>query len=187
MNKTLKMPSVSLQTKLLSFDLETNGLHGKAFAVGAVVMDAQGNVLEEFSARCRLSEKTDDWVKDNVLPAIAEMPITHTNYTELREAFWEWYTKTEPEVDYVLVNNGYPVEYRFLLDCQQANLEERYWQHPFPILELSSLLLMADRSGASFKRQLDANYGHKLHHPLEDAKLACKIAFETFRMTGRLK
>lgn len=186
MTKQSKMPNLSKQTKILSFDLETNGLHGEAFAIGAIVMDGEGRVHDEFSARCRLTSRVDDWVKDNVLPAIADMPITHSTYEELREAFWEWYLKAEVRADYVLVNNGYPVEYRFLLDCQNANIEERYWDHPFPILELSSILLMTNQSSASLRKQVDPEYGHKLHHPLEDSKLAIKIAFEAFRLSQKL-
>lgn len=185
MSNTAKTPAISAKTKLLSFDLETNGLHGKAFAVGAVMMDAQGSVLSEFSARARLTEKVDDWVKENVLPAIADMPITHDNYEGMREAFWEWYLDAKEQADYVLVNNGYPVEYRFLLDCQEASLEERYWQHPFPILELSSILLMAGhgtgQSKRLLKKSLDGDYGHRLHNPIDDAKLAAKLAFEAFK------
>ncbi len=190
MSNKAKTPQISKHTKLLSFDLETNGLHGKAFAVGAAVMDAEGNILDEFTARARLTEKVDDWVKDNVLPAIVDMPITHNNYTELREAFWEWYIEAEQEVDYVIVNNGYPVEYRFLLDCQDANIDERYWQHPFPLLELSSIMIMTEHGAGSSRRALkkilDEDFGLKIHHPLEDAKMALKLAFEAFRSVGKI-
>lgn len=186
MSNKLKTPLINDGTKILSFDLETNGLHGKAFAVGAVVMDAKGNVIDEFTARARLTEKVDEWVKNNVLPAVANMPISHDNYEQMREAFWVWYLQAKEQADYVLVNNGYPVEYRFLLDCQEANMDERYWQHPFPILELSSLLLMAEQVSRVSKRQLkksliDASI-HNTHHPLDDAKLAVRLAFEAFRL-----
>lgn len=190
MAKPSKTPEINAKTKLLSFDLETNGLHGKAFAVGAAVMDADGNILDEFTARVRLTGRVDEWVKNNVLPAIEDMPITHDSYEELREAFWAWYVEAEKKSDYVLVNNGYPVEYRFLLDCQDANIEERYWQHPFPLLDLSSLMIMTEHGAGSSRRALkkiiDEEYGHKIHHPLEDAKMALKLAFEAFRIAGKL-
>lgn len=186
MSNILKTPVITDDTKILSFDLETNGLHGKAFAVGAIVMDGKGNVLDEFTARARLTEKVDEWVKDNVLPAIADMPITHDNYEGLREAFWVWYVEAKETADYVLVNNGYPVEYRFLLDCQEADLETRYWQHPFPILELSSLLLGlgqgADMSKRQLKKSLTQTEAPNTHHPLYDAKLAVRLAFEALRL-----
>lgn len=188
--KIPKHPPLSSKTKLLSFDLETNGLHGEAFAVGAVVMDAKGVMLEEFTARCPLQDPIDDWVNNNVLPAIKEMPITHKNYAEMREAFWAWYLEAEPKSDYVLVSNGYPVEYRFLLDCQEANLEERYWQHPFPILDLSSLLIQVSHNPLESKtklvQKLVGENKFLQHHPLHDAKMAALVAFDAFRQAGRI-
>jgi hypothetical protein len=185
-----KNPPLSNKTKLLSFDLETNGLHGKAFAVGAVLMDRNGKVHDEFSARSPLVGAVDPWVKANVLPAIADMPITHSSYVDLREAFWKWYVAAEAKADYVLVKNGYPVEYRFLLDCQEANLKERYWQHPFPILDLSSLLIQVGQNPLAHRPKLEQKLATKdeylQHHPLHDAKLAAMVAFEAFRSAGRL-
>ncbi len=185
-----KHPPLSSKTKLLSFDLETNGLHGQAFAIGAVVMDADGKIHEEFTARCPLQDPIDEWVNSNVLPAIKNMPITHKSYEEIREAFWQWYIVAEPKSDYVLVSNGYPVEYRFLLDCQEANLDERYWQHPFPILELSSLLIQVGQNSQASKNKMTQKLLRDnevlQHHPLHDAKVAAIVAFEAFRQSGQI-
>ncbi len=188
--KSPKTPTLSTSTKLLCFDLETNGLHGEAFAIGAVVMDMDAKIHDQFTARTRLTSKVDPWVKDNVLPAIVDMPITHKNYQEMCEAFWTWYLKAEPESDYVVVKNGYPVEYRFLLDCQKVDLENRYWQHPFPILDLSSLLIQVGYKSQLSKADLLKNIpnaaSYQLHNPLNDAKLTAVTAFEAFRLAGRL-
>lgn len=180
-SKLPKTPSLSSKTKLLSFDLETNGLHGSAFAVGAVLMGYDGTVLESFSARCEIVGEVDEWVQKNVLPVIDDMPITCKSYKELRDAFWQWYVNTEPKADYVLVSNGYPVEYKFLQECQQDNLEERYWQHPFPILDLASLLVQIGQ-----KPKLHTTGAYTPHHPLDDAKVAAMTAFEVFRIAGRI-
>ena len=153
-SKSAKTPPINSKTKLLCFDLEANGLHGQAFAIGAVVMDGQGTVHDEFSARIKLAGPVDPWVEQNVLPAIKDMTITHQSYKAMREAFWKWYINAEPESDYVLVSNGYPVEYRFLLDCQEADIKNRYWQHPFPILDLASLLIQAGLRPVVAKNQL---------------------------------
>jgi len=177
--KVPKTPPLSTKTKLLSFDLETNGLHGPAFAVGAVLMGCDGTVHESFSARCEIVGAVDGWVEKHMLQAIKAMDITHKSYVDMREAFWKWYVQTEPQADYVLVNNGYPVEYRFLLDCQEANLDERYWQHPFPILELSSLLLMLGQ-----KPEIEGKF--TIHHPLDDAKVAAITAFKAFELAGKI-
>jgi hypothetical protein len=188
--KTSKRPPLSSKTRLLSFDLESNGLHGKVFAVGAVVMGAYGQVLEQFSGRTEIDKPVDSWVTQNILPVITDMPITHKTPEELREAFWKWYLGAEPKSDYVLVNNGYPVEYRFLLQAQETDLDERYWQHPFPILDLSSLLILAGQDKNTIKQRINSKYAAQLsgssHHPLYDAKIAALAAFEAFRVSGRI-
>jgi hypothetical protein len=188
-SKKAKTPPLSQSTKLLSFDLETNGLHGPAFAVGAVVMDAKGNVIDQFTARVKIDGQVDPAVEEKILPALKDMPITHKTYKDLRESFWRWYIKTEPEVDYVLVNNGYPVEYRFLLQCQEENLEERYWQHPFPILDLTSLWVQVAPNPAEkskYINQLLADGGLSRHNPFDDAIVTALAAFKAFRLADRL-
>lgn len=183
--KAPKLPKLSSQTKLLSFDLETNGLHGEAFAIGAVLVNAKGEILEKFTARCPINGETDEWVQANVLPAIANMPITHDNATNLRSDFWRWYLQTEPKSDYVLVSNGYPVEYRFLIQCQEDDLDNRYWDHPFPILDLTSILL-ATGHDPSAKSQLisgivrEGNFSR--HNPLDDATIAARAALKALKI-----
>jgi hypothetical protein len=183
MNKVSKTPEISRDTKILSFDLEANNLHGEPFAIGSVVIDGHGVVHDSFTARCPIKGEVDEWVQANVIPAISDMSQTHGSYEDMREAFWRWYLSAEANSDYVLVSNGYPVEYRFLIDCQEANLDERYWQHPFPILDLSSILIAKDQE-PGFKSQVrkkvrkEASFAQ--HHPFDDAKLAALMAFEAF-------
>ena len=188
--KIHKHPPINYKTKLLSFDLESNGLHGKVFAVGAVVMDADGQVLEEFSGRTEIDKPVDAFVAENILPVLKDMPITYKTADELRESFWQWYIKIEPSADYVIVNNGYPVEYRYLIQAQETDLDKRYWQHPFPILDLSSLLIIAGLDKKTVKQRVSEKFGNEvvgsLHHPLYDAKLTVLAAFEAFRQTGRI-
>lgn len=185
MNKQSKLPVISRDTKILSFDLEANNLHGTPFAIGALVIDGAGNVHDSFTARCPIDGDTDPWVKTNVLPAIKDISVTHGSYVDMREAFWRWYMNAEQACDYVLVSNGYPVEYRFLLDCQDADIESRYWDHPFPILDLTSLIVAHGKSPSEYKKELRkkvrASVKISQHHPLDDAKLAALMAFEIFK------
>lgn len=184
MNKISKTPDITSKTRILSFDLEANNLHGTPFAIGALVVDGHGKVHDSFTARCPIKGEVDPWVQTNVLPAIKDMAETHGSYEDLREAFWRWYLAAESASDYVLVSNGYPVEYRFLIDCQEANLEERYWQHPFPILDLTSILVARGQESKIYKTQIrkrirqEATFAQ--HHPFDDAKLAALMAFEAF-------
>lgn len=182
MNKVSKTPALSRDTKILSFDLETNNLHGKPFAIGALVIDGHGTISDSFTARCPITGETDEWVKANVIPAVKDMPNTHGSYREMREAFWRWYILAEAESDYVLVANGYPVEYRFLIDCQEADLKKRYWQHPFPILDLASILiakgLESNVDKGRIRKKLHKESAFAQHNPFDDAKLAALMAFE---------
>ena len=72
-SKQAKTPLINNKTKFLCFDLETNGLHGEAFAVGAVVMDANEQVLEQFTGRTKIIGQVDPWVEQNVIPAIKDI------------------------------------------------------------------------------------------------------------------
>ncbi|HVS58642.1 MAG TPA: hypothetical protein VHD60_02805 [Candidatus Saccharimonadales bacterium] len=185
--KPPKLPPLGPQTKLLSFDLETNGLHGDAFAIGAVVVDAQGNIVDKFVARCPIEQAIDPWVTANVLPVIADIPVTHDDQKALRHDFWEWYLKAELASDYVLVSNGYPVEYRFLLRCQEDDLETRYWQHPFPILDLTSILLATGHDPSAKSRliaQVIRQGKFARHHPVDDATVAALAAFKALGLSS---
>jgi hypothetical protein len=189
-SKQAKTPPISKDTKILCFDLESNGLHGEVFAIGAVVMDANGKILDQFTGRSKINEDVDEWVQKNVIPVIEDMTISHGSYKDLREAFWRWYLQAEAKSDYVLVSNGYPVEYRFLIKCQEENLAERYWQHPFPILDLFSLLLQVNLEPGDrtrLQKELLETSGFTRHHPLHDAKLSAMLAFESFKKTGKIK
>ena len=177
----MNLPSINSQTRLLSFDLEANGLHGQAFAVGAVVVDCEGTVLDQFTARVRLPEIVDEWVVENVLTGIENMPETHSDYESFCNDFWAWFVPAQQKVDYVAVQNGYPVEYTFLSDCQKLDLEARYWEHPFPVLDVTSMLVQAGYDASSKVRlegRLIKEMGLTKHHPLHDARLAAQIVFE---------
>lgn len=187
--KPPKSPKLAPGLKLLSFDLEANGLHGEAFAIGAIVLDtATGEIVDKFTARCPLEGDVDEWVQENVLPAIQDMPVTCKDQRAMRQAFWEWYLQAESKSDYVLVSNGYPVEYRFLLQCQEDNLKTRYWEHPFPLLDLTSILLASGYDTAA-KNKLTARIVQERqlarHNPLADATIAALSASEALGLSKK--
>ncbi len=190
-SKKAKLPKITSKTKLLCFDLETNGLHGQTFAIGAILMNASGKVLKEFSARTQIDGEVDEWVQSNVMSAIADMVITHDSFEAMQEDFWQWYLASEKECDYVLVSHGYPVEYRFLLQCQEVDIEKRYWDHPFPLLDLASILLMTGDKKSIVKDNVlalvESRGGFLRHHPVHDCTISALTAFEAFRVMGLIK
>lgn len=172
--KTSKTPAIGPQTKVLSFDIESNGLHGKPFAVAAVVVDMNGLTQDTFVARIKINDDVDEWVAENVLPVMTDMPITHGSYRAMCDSFWRWFTSAQEQSDYVVVSNGYPVEYRFLADCQDDDIVARYWEHPFPILDLTSLLIghgvYAEKQRLKLLAKTTADRQLKRHNPLDDAQ-----------------
>lgn len=185
-------PKITKNTKILSIDVESNGLHGEAFAVGAVLIDCSGELLDEYSARCPIKGETDEWVVKHVLPSLADFPETHKTAKAMRQDFWKWYTKAKEQTDYVLADNGYPVEDRFLIACQEDDLENRYWGHPFPLMDLSSMLLSI---GVKTSVERNMFVGEELiakadilkHNPRWDAWASALAMVKALKMAGRLK
>lgn len=184
-------PPLSYETTFLSLDVESNGLHGAAFAVGAVLMKADGELIDSFKGRIPIRGQTDSWVKENVLPKLSDFPINFRSAKAMRSAFWEWFMQAKPRADYVLVNNGYPVEARFLLASQADDIKQRGQYHPFPLLELNSLLLAAGIKPLAEKNRLvkaEISGQEILHHnPLWDAKVAVLAAVKALAIAGQLK
>jgi hypothetical protein len=184
-------PEITQDTKLLSIDVESNGLHGAAFAVGAVLVNGRGEVLDEFVGRSPIEGEVDKWVTKNVLPAVNELPENYDSATKMREAFWTWYKAAKDQADYVLVDNGYPVEARFLINCQDEDLDNRYWDHPFPLLDLSSMLLQVAVKPQAVRHLLVADeLGERVvqqHNPSFDAYVSALATLKAWRLSGRLK
>jgi hypothetical protein len=179
------------RSKLLSLDVESNGLHGPAFAVGAVLMSADGKVLDEFSARSEIRGEVDSWVKENVLKSLKNFPVTHKSAKAMRTAFWEWFKVAKEQADFVLVDNGYPVEARFLLQCQDDNIDERYWDHPYPLLDLAGMLLQVGEKPltvkAKFVQDRIKDEPANRHNPRWDAWVSAHAALKALEISGQLE
>ena len=170
--------------KILSFDIESNGLHGEAFSVGAVLLDSDNHeVIDEYIGRCPIEGEVDEWVQAKVLPSLKGVKEDCKDSRELRDNFWKWYKRAKTRADIVLTNNPYPVEARFLIACQDDDLPARYWDHPFPLLDLGTMLFTIgaktpeERGEYSSKVVRDKNA--LVHNPRWDAwaaaMTACKV------------
>jgi hypothetical protein len=183
-------PEITKETKFLSIDVESNGLHGEAFAVGAVLINAEGKVLDEFLGRCPIKGEVDPWVIENVLPPMEGVPENYKQAKRMRTAFWEWYKQAKSQADYVLVDNGYPVEARFLLKCQDDDLDGRYWDHPFPLLDLASMLVQVGIKPLAIRYKLVAEQidnQNQQHNPRFDAWVSALATLHALKLSGRLK
>lgn len=166
---------------IFSFDVESNGLHGQGFAVGAVVYDLRsGTVLDSFALRCPIEGSAiDPWVEDNVLPQLADLKLTHVSGKDMRAEFWR--RMRAAMADYndliVMADFAYPVEARFLAACQDDD-PGRAWEAPYPLHDLGTLLLAADMDPDVDRVKwagLDPNEV-RTHHPLDDARVSALCA-----------
>lgn len=132
--------------RILSVDVEKPELNGVAFALGAVVLNYRGEIVDDFKARCPLTAKPRSWVVEEVLPALADWPETDKDSTSMRHRFWTWFDEarsncTENEPVHIFADCGFPAEARFFVASIDDNFEERRLAGPYPLHEVATLLL----------------------------------------------
>lgn len=172
--------------KVLSFDVESNGLHGNAFAVAGVLIDSQFRITSQFVARCPIVGPVDPWVAENVLGPMASISETQADAPHMREAFWEWFLGAKAEADIIVAANPYPVEARFLIACQEDDMTGRSFDHPFPYYDLSSMLYALKITTPAARREFVAaavgEDSGEAHNPLWDAKATALAALKVIAM-----
>ena len=159
MRETFKM-----YDNILLFDVESTSLHGTGFAVGAVVVNKEGIELDSFEL---LSEegvdKASDWVKENVIPNLTDMPTCETD-KELRDAFFNFYLKHRETAE-IWSDVNFPVETNFLHAIVKDAPEEREWLMPYPLYDVSTLIdVTIDRNKECGIK------GLRKHNPLDDSR-----------------
>lgn len=165
--------------KVFSFDAETNGLWGQAFAIGALVYDESGAEIARFVGRLPDTEVTDGWVRENVLPEIADIPVTHDSYYALLSSFAEFYLAHKDEAD-VVVHMGYIVEARILRDLHDKGLIGD-WDGPYPLYDVSGNLQQAGEDATSVDKYVQKHglsvgeFEGGTHNPLYDSALAAVV------------
>lgn len=153
---------------IFSFDAEADGLTGDIFAIGVVVLDWEGTIVEEFSgvAESELVENT--WVKENVLQHTKDLSKYETRQ-QLRNAFWNFWMKYKLN-SLPLADVGVPVEANLLIKTINDDRKERAFKGPFPLYDLSAFLLTVNLDPIQIKRTDFANRTDLVdHNPLDDA------------------
>jgi len=154
------------------FDVESVSLHGVGFAVGALVLDKDGNELDRFELLSTEGiELANDWVKQNVIPKLFDMPKCDT-LLELRNKFYEFYIKHK-DTSGIWADVAYPVETNFLNQIVQDNLKEREWMMPYPLNDISTIIdVSINRAETCGIENL------RIHHPLDDCRASVKFLYD---------
>ena len=166
---------------ILSFDVESNGLHGEAFSVAGVLLNEDRHIISQFVSRCPIIGPVDTWVSENVIGPMTAIPETVPDARSMRDDFWKWYIECRTDPVMIVAANPYPVEARFLIACQNDDMPSRDFDHPFPYFDLSSMLfslghVTPEERRAFVKKAIRDAIGES-HNPLWDAKAAAYTAY----------
>lgn len=153
---------------LFSFDAETDGLWGAVWAIGAVVLDEQGEEVDRFAGQVELTKDTvtDEWVKANIVPLV-DLP-RYPLQRPLLEAFWEFWIK-HAKTSLCLADFGGIVEARLFRDCVMLDWEARQWLGPYPMHELGTALLLSGVDPDVNRREFAGRPELVQHDPVDDA------------------
>ena len=146
-------------------------LDERKFTVGSVL----GDHIDEFVYDYDFG---DGWVRDNVLPPLADAPETHPTARAMRDAFWQWMAEHR-EGALIVADCGWPVEAGMLSACV-ADDPSRAFAGPYPLHEVATLLVAAglDPMASYAERVLSpaALTSHRKHHPTDDARVSALCA-----------
>ena len=163
---------------VLSMDAETDGLWGKPFAIAAILYDKETGVeVDSFLARLDSYHVTNEWVRENVLPTLSDVLVTHATYIEMLHDFAAFYMKhKEAEV---VVHMGYIVE-AFLFRELHTHGFIGDWDAPYPLFDVSGNLQAAGENPCSVdvyakKHNLSIKDYGTTHNPLYDCEVAAKV------------
>lgn len=164
--------------KIFSFDAETNGLWGEAFSIAAIVYDEQGNETTRFIGRTEIAGDINPWVKDNVLPTMEGIPVTHENYDALLADFAKFYLANKADAA-IIAHMGFIVEVKLLRDAHDRGFIGD-WDGPYPLIDIAGNLQQAGEDPTSVDKYV-AKYGLQVrdfgttHNPLYDSEVAAVV------------
>ena len=165
------------------FDVESVGLHGEAFAVGYVVINARGDELEADVAACNpdLAHGSTDgraWVAANCprLDYLAESPVA------LRTAFWNVWQRWKTHGAVLVADCAWPVEARLLAACVDDDPAARTWHGPYPLHDVATARLVAGFDPLATVARLPTELPQ--HDPLADARQSARLWLEALRAHG---
>ena len=163
------------------FDVESIGLHGEAFAVGYVVVNDEGERLDEGRFACdpyraRGTAHSHSWVTQNV--SLTSRDVNCHSPGVVRQEFWATYQrwKAKPEGLTLWADCAWPVEARFLIACIEDGHTEWEWHGPYPLHEIATLALAAGYDPTATVERLPEEL--PAHNPLNDARQSARLLLQ---------
>jgi len=181
-----------------SLDVESVGLFGRPFAAGWVVVDETGQELEQgyLAYAVDLLAETDQWIIDNVMPALPLLPKSETVWDvhrtsrahyancscdyDLYRRFWTSWTEAKQRYPGVVMvaDCPWPVEANFLLRCwQEIGFDMQ--DSVYPLIDVASVVLAAGGDPLGSFERLPNELPQ--HHPTADARQSARILVQQLK------
>ena len=180
----MKTREVQKERVIMALDVESDGLHGMIFAIGAVVYNEKGVLLNHFSQKVGDIVLRDSWTIENVLPAVERIESVE-GWETLMYNFGRFYKKMCGLYDVrVLWYRGYLLEgflFRLLVELDAID----GFDIPYLPIEVASYLEIAGYPGDKLDNYLEFKgitiEGEGVrHHPVYDSIAAYK-AYEALK------
>jgi hypothetical protein len=162
----------------LVFDVESVGLHGDAFAVGMVLIDAHdgreikcGMVWSNPDNVAQGSVGDREWITANIPELEHQRRVL--NARMVRDFFW---------AAWLVADCPWPVEARFLTACIADAPTERAWNGPYPLIDVASVRLAAGLDPLGTTERFPAEL--PMHNPLADARQSARLFREAMEITS---
>jgi len=155
---------------------------GKPFAIGAIKYDSDGIEQDRFSGRCPIQDEVNEWVKNNVIPALEDFEVTHDTYKSLLEDFAKWWMINKKDSE-LLWHMGHIVEANLFIELHRLKFI-RDFDGPYTPIELSVILrenMLKPDSVDEYIKSRDLtipNIGGGIHNPLYDAIATASVYFD---------
>lgn len=164
-----------MRNKFLFVDAETDGLYGSFLSIAVILTDYEGNEIERYywGINPKTLQIQSEWVMQNVVPIMGDYEICR-NEDELLDKFWNVWDKNR-ENTFAVADVCYPVESTLFQRCVLHDLEERQMKGPFPLLDLSSMLLAKGIDPLVDRVELSDENGKKMHNALTDVEISVEI------------
>ncbi len=170
--------------RYMVFDVESVGLHGEGFAVGWVVVDGEGNMLDQRRLACspHFCSGTQDgakWIERNC----PKFEQTHDAAWMMRAEFWRAWCEWKAKGAILVADCCWPVEARFLAQCVDDNPRCREWDGPYPLHDLASIILANNGEPVARRERLESELPE--HDPLADARQSARLLLEALGLSLR--
>jgi hypothetical protein len=167
-----------MYNKIISIDAETDGLWGRPFAVAMTVYDEKDKEIDKFISMQKYAPITDNWVLENVIPALSDITPDAESYLDLLEKSAEFYMKHKENAT-VICHVGHIVEANLIREWHDNGFIGD-WDAPYPLIDVSAMLQLLGEDPVSvdaFAKKYciyTTDYG-TTHNPLYDCEVAARV------------